>query len=749
MIEKACDPAVPHRIKHTVADIQSLEELPGVVARAVGILTAVPFSCADLAAVVETSPSLAACVLSWAWQQGLDLDDLAFSVQRVLEKIPVEVLRDQVLSVGLCHEGAVRGSGEVPSRADLVCHSLAVAYASRRIAEASPRGLNVDLAYLAGLLHDIGKLALHQVMPKGFTSLVEQARSLGLASHAVEQRELGTDHAALGRLLARKWHFPEDLQSAIWLHHSPAAGSRSPGGCLARCVHVADAVVRASAVGCSGSFDPLQVTPQMAEWLDLDIGVLQAMGGRMPEVIHRLRTQLEWGGPDPWSKLADVTRGAALQLSRTHAQLAAEQRTLQGASAQMEFLLDFWAAIPSALTVLDLAEHTARRWQRLYQTGKVCLLLFLPEAEEVVAAAMVEGLGAGRQVLLEGPDLVDVLAEALGGDFGVYDAGPLVERLNQDLGVDWDPNRTRWVPLTFGREAFGLVVFELHYPADADRIADHFKVTARGAAVGLYLMMSCQRHEQTAEDLAGLLSEWPTGPAPEGPRQRPADLIEAVAEVAAGLAHELNDPLVVISGRAQLLAEGQVDEPTRRSLQQIQDQAHQIASLAEGLMSYAEPAPPRRENTALGQILDEAVELARQRLGGGDLDLHVEMGPDAPSVFVDSAQAASALSNILVNAFQSYAPAQGPVEVRIERDPAGSEVRIHVQDRGCGMDGQTRGRATLPFFSARPAGRKRGLGLAFADRLIRLNDGRLAIASTLGTGTTVTVSLSSGPRLES
>ena len=163
-------------------------------------------------------------------------------------------------------------------------------------------------------------------------------------------------------------------------------------------------------------------------------------------------------------------------------------------------------------------------------------------------------------------------------------------------------------------------------------------------------------------------------------------------------------------------------------------------------MSYAEPAPPRRSNTSLGQILDEAVELARQRLGGGDLDLRIEMGPDAPSVLVDSAQAASALSNILVNAFQSYTPAgQGSVEIRVERDSAVPEVRVQVQDRGCGMDRQTLSRATLPFFSARPAGRKRGLGLAFSDRLIRFNGGRLAIASEPGAGTTVTVSLPCGP----
>jgi putative nucleotidyltransferase with HDIG domain len=738
ILDKTPESAKTKRVKYAVGGIESLAELPAVAAQAVSALCQTPFSPATLAAVVGTSPALAARVLFLAWQQGIDPADRGFSIERILEKIPSDVVRDGILSVDVYAKEDAEDSRGAPSRQDLVVHSLAVAFGARRIAEASPLQIDPDLAFLAGLLHDVGKLAVQQVMPKGFDRIVQQARSSEQAGHIQEREDLGTDHAALGRLLARKWHFPPPIQTAIWLHHSPAAAaSRPDGGRLAQLVTVADAVARTAGIGTSGSYDRPEVTAQMAEYFELDPAALQAITARLPEVVRTATARPEWQDPDPWPRLSQATREAALQLSRKLTQLTADQGKLQSASGQMTFLRDFLGAIPCHLTAVDLAEDLARRWQRFYQTGKVCVLLASPEDEEAPDVAVVEGLGASRKLLLDGPDAVAWEPAVRGKEFGVYAPGPFLEELAEQTATAWDPRRTRWVPLSFDRRTFGMVIFELNYPADADRFVDHFRVTAQGAAAGLYLMMSRQRHEQIAEDLAGLLAEAPDTETQDGE----IDLGAALVEVAAGFAHELNNPLAVISGRAQLLAEGQVDESTRRSLHQIQDQARQISALVEGLMSYAEPPAPRKAPTPVGQILEEAVDLARQRLGGEALDLQIETAPDAAMVFVDSAQVATAVSNVLVNAFESYADTRGPVEVRIERAASGEYAAIRVRDNGCGMEAETLRKATLPFFSARPAGRKRGLGLAFADRLIRLNDGRLEIASEPGAGTTVTFEL--------
>ncbi|MGE5295346.1 MAG: sensor histidine kinase, partial [Solirubrobacterales bacterium] len=148
------------------------------------------------------------------------------------------------------------------------------------------------------------------------------------------------------------------------------------------------------------------------------------------------------------------------------------------------------------------------------------------------------------------------------------------------------------------------------------------------------------------------------------------------------------------------------------------------------------------------QIIEEAIDLAGRKTGAEHINTQVHVAPEAADVLVDSAQIASALANIIANAVESYADAMGPVKITAEpsapsEDPTKSVggVTLQICDLGCGMDEATRKKAASPFFSAKPAGRKRGMGLAFASRLIQLNGGVLEIESQSGHGTTVTVVL--------
>ncbi|MHC4531881.1 MAG: ATP-binding protein, partial [Planctomycetota bacterium] len=110
-------------------------------------------------------------------------------------------------------------------------------------------------------------------------------------------------------------------------------------------------------------------------------------------------------------------------------------------------------------------------------------------------------------------------------------------------------------------------------------------------------------------------------------------------------------------------------------------------------------------------------------------------------VFVDSAQVVSALSNILCNSLESYDQGTGPAKVTAEPEDSSNLIQLQIIDSGCGMDAQTLQKATQPFFSAKPAGRKRGMGLAHAQRILQLNGGSLTIQSSPGIGTSVTILL--------
>jgi signal transduction histidine kinase len=217
--------------------------------------------------------------------------------------------------------------------------------------------------------------------------------------------------------------------------------------------------------------------------------------------------------------------------------------------------------------------------------------------------------------------------------------------------------------------------------------------------------------------------------------------LNALVEMAAGAAHELNNPLSVISGQAQLLNETETEQGKKQLLKQIQDNAGKISRIIEELMSFARPQEPRPVETNVKQILDEAVQLTSQKTGVEHINVQIEVAEDIKSVFVDSAQIVSAIANVFSNAIESYTGSLGPVKVTAVAAESGNFVKLQISDLGCGMDAETLEKATQPFFSAKPAGRKQGMGLAYTQRVIRLNKGWLRIISRPGGGTTVTVML--------
>jgi signal transduction histidine kinase len=158
-------------------------------------------------------------------------------------------------------------------------------------------------------------------------------------------------------------------------------------------------------------------------------------------------------------------------------------------------------------------------------------------------------------------------------------------------------------------------------------------------------------------------------------------------------------------------------------------------------MSFAEPPQPRPEQTSVKQMLDEAVQLTSQKTNTEYIDVQTEVADDVESVFVDSAQIVSAIANVISNSVESYGNKPGPIKIVAEGAESGDSLKLQIIDSGCGMDAQTVQKATQPFFSAKAAGRKRGMGLAYTARFIQLNKGSLDIASEPGEGTTVTICL--------
>jgi len=770
------DTVAARQTELAVARLDSLVTLPCVAIQYFSKFLQSRFSPSDLADIVESDPALAAKIFSLSHQHGVNLPSLKFSLRLALDRLPTDLVRQAILSVKVLAASELeQGPDNVTmlSAKELVLHSLAVACCAKGIAAITTDKIEPELAYYAGLLHDIGKFALQETMPKSLAQIVEEAKSAGASSYTVEQRYLGTSHTVLGKRLAQKWHLPEPISLAIWLHHSDTVtiARDVPEARIARLVQSADSIARRAGIGQSGSFDSPEPTEKIAQSFGVAVEQLEQIRANLLEAVKEKSRALGLDLPNATTRYCQFAHAAAGRFAQQQAELSVENRRLGTACSHFDFIIDFLLSISSDATAIDVAENFTVRWQRFYQTGLVCLYLAPTSSPESLEAAVVESLGQSRTIILNVPSDAKPIPETIANRFAILDAQDHVDWLLEQLELESDLRQAKLVPLLSDGKAVGALIFEMHYPADAELFEENFGKLAGIAGAVLDMVLSRHKYERFAELFARLIrgaAEQAAAPlkGEVAPAEIAADAsLEALTEMTAGVAHELNNPLSVISGRAQLLADAETDQKKKRALQQIQENAREASAILEDLMSFAEPPPPKPSQTDVKQMLDEAIQLTKQKTAAEHINVQIQVAEDVKNVLVDSAQVASALANVLSNSLESYrdprcllpqaqvypresgggdklAPAQAGVgPIKITADAAGSRVRIQVSDLGCGMDAETLRKATHPFFSAKPAGRKRGMGLVYTARTVQLNKGSLSIESEPGKGTTVTIYL--------
>jgi signal transduction histidine kinase len=192
--------------------------------------------------------------------------------------------------------------------------------------------------------------------------------------------------------------------------------------------------------------------------------------------------------------------------------------------------------------------------------------------------------------------------------------------------------------------------------------------------------------------------------------------------------------LAVISGRSQLLATQLSDPKQRSSANLIFEQSHRLSAIITELMDFAKPEPPHPAETDLADLVQRALHEAKMQHDPADRRIEVTM-TDVPAVVVDPNQVCAALIEVIDNAIHATDAATGHIELHAAFDTYSGRVVVTVSDNGCGMDEATVKRAFDPFFSNKPAGRRRGLGLAKALRWIEASGGSIRLESRPGQGT--------------
>ncbi|MDX1565442.1 MAG: HAMP domain-containing sensor histidine kinase, partial [Phycisphaeraceae bacterium] len=215
-------------------------------------------------------------------------------------------------------------------------------------------------------------------------------------------------------------------------------------------------------------------------------------------------------------------------------------------------------------------------------------------------------------------------------------------------------------------------------------------------------------------------------------------LSRRVLAVTAGAAHEMNNPLMVISGRAQTLGlKLPADHPARRDAEGIQAAADELSRMIEQLHELAEPYRPKLGPATVDRIVAEALHLAGRR---GVRSVRIIGRVPVRSFRTDKNAIAAAIAELLVNAHE-VDPKTSPKLAASVTHADGRSMEVRVMDSGPGLSAEVLDHAFDPFFSARKAGRGAGMGLARARRWIEALGGRLSLVNRRGGGAVATVAV--------
>jgi len=243
-----------------------LKQLPSLPPLVVGLLASFDNDEVDVGKIarqIALDQGLTACVLRVANSSFYGLQRKVGTINDALVVLGFRTVRSMVLAVSI--NGAFRADhcpGFEPQAYRR--HCVGVGIGARALAMLTRH--NADLAFTAGILHDIGQLVLAANFPEEYAATFVYRSQHDCFLVDAERDVLGLDHGEVGGMLAEAWHFPPALQEALAEHHAPAA---APAGSLANLVHVADAI--AHALGLAQAPDEMLMPPERIAWQRLEV----------------------------------------------------------------------------------------------------------------------------------------------------------------------------------------------------------------------------------------------------------------------------------------------------------------------------------------------------------------------------------------------------------------------------------------------------------------------------------------------
>ncbi|MFO8056587.1 MAG: PAS domain S-box protein [bacterium] len=214
-----------------------------------------------------------------------------------------------------------------------------------------------------------------------------------------------------------------------------------------------------------------------------------------------------------------------------------------------------------------------------------------------------------------------------------------------------------------------------------------------------------------------------------------AEKMATIGQMAAGIAHDLNNPITGVINAATMLSQREeITERSRRLIEELVESARRIEGLAQNLMSYARPSRAEMQPVDIRELIVDSLSFSHYELSRGRVAVETQIAEDLPMVAGIRNQLQQVLINLLTNASHACAENGGGKVVMKAGDHGGGYVYISVSDNGPGIHREGMDRLFDPFYTTKPEGKGTGLGLTIVQEIVKRHKGRIKAESGPGEG---------------
>ncbi len=749
-----------YHLKEKIGAVDDVPPLPALVTKIIDGCINKQVNYKQLAELIKHDLALTSRVLSLINSGFYSLEDHIGDLSHAISLLGRKTIRNLVLSISIYNTFTPEGKKHEKQLAAFWQHSLACAIAAENLAKITGYP-QTEEAFISGLLHDIGKLIAFIKFPEEFglflNQLQEQSKSGGSDTLPLklEDKILGLSHHQLGKWTAERWNFPKNIINAVWLHHQPITSFSKKADRLPAIIRFADAFCNIHHLGSnyfinqeinlpchSNHVQSYDLLKKFFKIDDEDISnILSLTMDRLDEFAETLDLSSN-------QRYFDAIKHANRELGRMY---VAREQTLNELQMKRRILKGIYS-----LDQNICLHHTPSELARIIiqTTIDTCrsnlVLCFLKTDDKQLPV----GLGYANKTFFNPQDWIskdnqhrEKMVKVPPKQQKALDSIKKL-LLSSDIFLTYEkitpllPSSSLLaIPLTYqegnNRGIIGQLILDcrkmMRYGGGKELLLQDLHIFAAAIANNVRKIMLFDSLSQQSEELAEL--------------QRQAEEIQeqlylsqrlaTVGRLAAGAAHEINNPLAVISANIQILlkkintAENRKKE--RKQYQTILQQTSRISKIITDLATYAHPAKPHRQAANIQQIVTQSLEAIDHRTAFKKIKLNNELPKNLPGLNVDARQIGQVLINLLINAEQAM-PDGGTITITGRKE--GSHVIVQVTDTGQGIPPEQQTVIFDPFFTTREAGQGTGLGLAICHSLMEQNNGKISVTSVVGSGTT-------------